>query len=47
MRTTIYIPDELVGEIREAAWKERRSVSIYGIYTMPKKLHRKLEGQKE
>lgn len=28
MRTTVYIPDGLADEIREAAWKERKSVSI-------------------
>lgn len=29
MRTTIYIPDDLVDEIKEAAWREKISVSGY------------------
>ena len=29
MKTTTYIPDELVDGIRESAWKERKSVRQY------------------
>lgn len=32
MRTTIYIPDNLIDEIREEAWKQRLSVSKYLIH---------------
>lgn len=29
MRTTIYIPDKLVDGVKEAAWRNRKSVSKY------------------
>jgi len=29
MRTTIYMPDELVGSVKEIAWRSRKSVSEY------------------